>query len=102
MGEWQKAALARAFQRKAQILVLDEPTASLDVKQEYEIYNKFDELTRDKTTILISQRFSTVRMVDLILVIEVGRIVELGSHDKLIAVNDRYAKLFKRQASAYR
>ncbi len=102
VGEWQKVALARAFQRDAQILVLDEPTASLDAKQEYMIYKKFDELTRDKTTILISHRFSTVRMVDRILVMEAGRIVESGSHEELIALNDRYTELFNRQASAYR
>jgi len=101
-GEWQKVALARAFMRDAQILILDEPTASLDAKQEYEIFVRFNELTRGKTTILISHRFSSVRMADRILVIERGSLVESGSHADLLALNGRYADLFNRQASGYR
>jgi ATP-binding cassette subfamily B protein len=101
VGEWQKVALARAFLREAQILVLDEPTASLDAKQEYEIFAKFNEVTRGKMTILISHRFSTVRKVDRIFVIERGRLIEAGSHDELMTLNNRYAELFSRQASAY-
>ncbi len=102
VGEWQKVALARAFLREAQILVLDEPTASLDAKQEYEIFRRFQELTDGKTTILISHRFSTVRMADRIFVVEGGRITESGSHEELMAANGRYADLFLRQASGYR
>ncbi len=102
IGEWQKIALARAFLRDAYILVLDEPTASLDPKREYEIFDNFNEITKGKTTILISHRFSTVRMVDRIFVIEKGHLVEHGTHDELLAVDNRYAELFNRQASAYR
>lgn len=102
IGEWQKIALARAFLRDAYILVLDEPTASLDPKREYEIFDNFNEITKGKTTILISHRFSTVRMVDRIFVIEKGYLVEHGTHDELLAVDNRYAELFNRQASAYR
>ncbi len=102
VGEWQRIALGRAILRDAQILVLDEPTASLDAKQEYEIFAKFSEIAKGKTTVLISHRFSTVRMADRIFVIERGRILESGTHDELIALNNRYAMLFERQASAYR
>ncbi len=102
LGEWQKVALARAFMRDSQILVLDEPTASLDAKQEYEIFLRFNELTRGRTTILISHRFSSVRMADRILVIERGRLVESGSHEELLSLSGRYADLFNRQASGYR
>ena len=102
IGEWQKVALARAFLREAEILVLDEPTASLDAKQEYEIFQQFNELTRGKTSILISHRFSSTRMADRIFVIEQGRLVESGSHEELIAHDGRYAALFNRQAEAYR
>jgi len=102
LGEWQKVALARAFMRDSQILILDEPTASLDAKQEYEIFLHFNELTRGRTTILISHRFSSVRMADRILVIERGRLVESGSHEELLSLSGRYADLFNRQASGYR
>jgi len=102
VGEWQKVALARAFLREAQVLVLDEPTASLDAKQEYEIFKRFNELTQGKTTILVSHRFSTVRMADRIFVIERGRLIESGSHDELVSLGGIYADLFDRQASAYR
>jgi len=102
IGEWQKVALARAFFRDAPILVLDEPTASLDAKQEYEIFRRFNQLTAGKTTVLISHRFSSVRMAERIFVIEKGRVTEQGSHEELMAINNRYAELFLRQAAAYR
>ena len=102
VGEWQKVALARAFLRDAPVLVLDEPTASLDAKQEYEVFRRFNELTTGKTTVLISHRFSSVRMAERIFVIEKGRLVEHGSHEELLALNGRYAGLFNRQAAAYR
>jgi len=102
IGEWQKVALARAFFRDAPILVLDEPTASLDAKQEYEIFLRFNQLTAGKTTVLISHRFSSVRMAERIFVIEKGQVAEQGSHEELMAVNKRYAELFLRQAAAYR
>jgi ATP-binding cassette subfamily B protein len=100
-GEWQRIALARAFLRNAQILVLDEPTSSLDAKQEHEVFVKFNDLANGKTTILISHRFSTVRAVDRILVVEQGRIVENGSHYELMHKNGRYAELFNLQAQHY-
>jgi ATP-binding cassette subfamily B protein len=102
VGEWQKIALARAFLRDAEILVLDEPTAALDAKREYEIFARFSEISRGKTTVLISHRFSTVRMADRIFVMDQGRIVESGSHDELIKLDGKYADLYNRQASAYR
>ncbi|HEY3994100.1 MAG TPA: ABC transporter ATP-binding protein [Ktedonobacteraceae bacterium] len=101
-GEWQKVALARAFMRDAPILVLDEPTSSLDAQAEYEIFTKFRLLTEGKTAIFISHRFSTVRLADRIFVIEHGVIQESGSHAELIALNGRYAELFNLQAEAYR
>jgi ATP-binding cassette subfamily B protein len=101
VGEWQKVALARAFMRDAQILVLDEPTASLDAKQEYETFCRFNEITGSKTTFLISHRFSTVRMADRIFVIDQGRLVESGNHAELMAVRGIYADLFSRQAAGY-
>lgn len=101
VGEWQRIALARAFMRDAQLLVLDEPTASLDAKQEHELSTQFHTLTRGKTTILISHRLSTVRMADRIFVIEKGRIVETGTHDTLMAARGLYAALFARQSHAY-
>ena len=101
LGEWQKIALARAFMRDAQILILDEPTASLDAKTEYEIFKRFQKLTEDKITILISHRFSTVRMADRILVIEKGKIIEHGSHEELIKLGGKYASMFYMQAESY-
>lgn len=101
-GEWQKVALARAFMRDAPILVLDEPTSSLDAQAEYEIFTKFRLLTEGKTAVFISHRFSTVRLADRIFVIEQGVIKESGSHAELIALNGRYAELFNLQAEAYR
>jgi len=101
-GEWQKIALARAYLRDAQMLILDEPTASLDARSEYGVFQRFAELTAGKTALLISHRFSTVRMADRIVVLENGRIVEQGSHGELIARGGRYAALFELQASSYR
>ena len=101
-GEWQKVALSRAFMRDAQILILDEPTAALDAKAEYELFARLRDLTKGRTAIYISHRFSTVRMADRILVIEHGRLVEQGSHDELMRLNGRYAELFTLQAAAYR
>ncbi|EFH81388.1 ABC transporter ATP-binding protein [Ktedonobacter racemifer] len=101
-GEWQKVALARAFMRNAPILVLDEPTSSLDAHAEYEIFTKFRLLTEGKTAIFISHRFSTVRLADRIFVIEEGVLKESGSHAELLALDGRYAELFNLQAEAYR
>ncbi|HSF56512.1 MAG TPA: ABC transporter ATP-binding protein, partial [Candidatus Binatia bacterium] len=102
VGQWQKIALARAFMRDAEILVLDEPTASLDAETEYEIFRHFHELTIGKTAILISHRFSTVRMADRIVVIQEGRIIEIGSHENLLRQQGIYAHLFSMQAEGYR
>lgn len=101
-GEWQKIALARAYMRDAQILILDEPTASLDARAERQVYERFTDLTRGKTAVLISHRFSTVRMADRILVLENGGILEIGAHAELLEMNGRYAELFNLQAEGYR
>ncbi|MGZ3584562.1 MAG: ATP-binding cassette domain-containing protein, partial [Ktedonobacterales bacterium] len=101
-GEWQKIALARAFMRDAQLLILDEPTSSLDPQAEYEVFARFRELTTGKSAIFISHRFSTVRLANRIIVLEQGRVLEEGSHDDLIARDGRYAELFNLQAEAYR
>src|SRR6476661_2165802 len=101
-GEWQKIALGRAYMRDAQLLILDEPTAALDARAEYEVFQRFKDLTQGKTAVLISHRFSTVRMADRILVIEHGQFVELGSHEELLARGGRYAELFQLQAAGYR
>jgi ATP-binding cassette subfamily B protein len=101
-GQWQKIALARAYMRDAQILILDEPTASLDARAEFEVYQRFVELTAGKMAILISHRFSTVRMADRILVLEHGLIAEQGSHRELLALGGKYAELFELQAAGYR
>ena len=100
-GEWQKIALARAYMKNAQLLILDEPTAALDARAEYEVFERFAELTKGKTAVLISHRFSTVRMADRILVLEKGELLEQGSHEQLIQENGRYAELFKLQAKGY-
>jgi ATP-binding cassette, subfamily B, bacterial len=102
LGQWQRVALARAFMRDAEILVLDEPTASLDARTEYEIFQHFKELTAGKMAILISHRFSTVRMADRIVVIQGGQIVEIGSHEELLRMEGTYAQLFGMQAEGYR
>ena len=101
-GEWQKMALARAYLRDAQILILDEPTASLDARSEYEVFQRFAELTEDKMALLISHRFSTVRMADRIVVLENGRIAEEGNHEQLIELGGRYSGMFELQAASYR
>jgi ATP-binding cassette subfamily B protein len=101
-GEWQKLALARAYLRDAQLLILDEPTAALDAKSELEVFERFAELTLGKMALLISHRFSTVRMADRIVVLEGGRIVEQGTHAQLIALAGRYAEMFEMQAASYR
>jgi len=102
IGQWQKMALARAFMRDADLLILDEPTASLDVRSEYEVFEAFHNLTKGKMAVLISHRFSTVRMADRIVVIEEGRVIEEGSHDELLLRSGRYAELFDLQAASYR
>jgi ATP-binding cassette subfamily B protein len=101
-GEWQKVALARAYLREAQVLILDEPTASLDARAEYEVFLRFAELTTGKMAVLISHRFSTVRMANRILVLERGQITESGTHDELVARGGTYAELFRLQAAGYR
>jgi ATP-binding cassette subfamily B protein len=116
-GEWQKVALSRGFMRSAapadqppsdadnggaQLLILDEPTAALDTQSEYDVYLRFRELTRGRATLLISHRFSTVRMADRIVVLEEGRITEQGTHAQLIALRGTYADLYEKQASRYR
>lgn len=101
-GQWQKVALARAYMREAQVLILDEPTAALDARAEYEVFQRFADLTRGKIAILISHRFSTVRMAGCILVLEHGRVLEEGSHDRLMELGGRYAELFSLQAAGYR
>ncbi len=101
-GEWQKIALARAYMRDADLLLLDEPTASLDARAEYEIFERFSELIGGKMAVLISHRFSTVRMADRILVLDGGRILEQGSHEQLTGLGGRYAELFALQAAGYR
>ncbi len=101
-GEWQKVALARAYLRDAQLLILDEPTAALDARSEFEVFQRFSELTSGKTALFISHRFSTVRMADRIIVLENGRIAEEGTHAQLASLGGRYAEMFEMQASSYR
>jgi ATP-binding cassette subfamily B protein len=101
-GQWQKVALARAYVRDAQVLILDEPTASLDARAEYEVFLRFSDLTRGRMAVLISHRFSTVRMADRILVLEQGSIAEQGTHEQLVTLGGHYAELFELQAAGYR
>ena len=100
-GEWQKLALARAFARDSQLLVLDEPTAALDPRAEYDIFERFAALTRGRMTVLVSHRFSTVRMADRIVVLSGGRVIEDGSHEQLMAADGEYTRLYTIQASQY-
>jgi ATP-binding cassette subfamily B protein len=101
-GEWQKIALARAYLRDAQVLILDEPTAALDARAEYEVFLRFSELVAGRMAILISHRFSTVRMADRIIVLDGGRVEESGTHEELLARDGLYAELFRMQAAGYR
>jgi ATP-binding cassette, subfamily B, bacterial len=101
-GEWQKLALARAYLRDAQLLMLDEPTAALDARSEYEVFERFSELTAGKMALFISHRFSTVRMADRIVVLADGQIAEDGSHEQLMALGGQYAEMFELQAASYR
>jgi ATP-binding cassette subfamily B protein len=101
-GEWQKIALARAYIRDAQVLILDEPTASLDARAEYEVFLRFSRLVRGKMAVIISHRFSTVRMADRIIVIQQGTVVEAGTHEELVTQGGLYATLFALQAEGYR
>jgi ATP-binding cassette, subfamily B, bacterial len=101
-GEWQKVAIARAYMRDAQVLILDEPTAALDARAEYEVFQRFKELSKAKTAVLISHRFSSVRMADRIVVLGDGRVEDVGTHAELLARPGRYAELFELQAAGYR
>ena len=101
-GEWQKVAIARAYMRDAGLIILDEPTAALDAKSEAEVFARFKSLATGKTAVIISHRFSTVRMADRILVLENGKILESGTHAELLALAGRYAELFELQAAGYR
>jgi len=100
-GEWQKVALARAYMRDAQLMILDEPTAALDARAEYEVFQRFADLTKGRSSVLISHRFSTVRMADRILVLDKGEILETGSHEELLQLKGKYAELFRLQAMGY-
>src|SRR4029450_10595323 len=101
-GEWQKIAIARAYMRDAQLLILDEPTAALDARAEYEVFQRSKELSAGKTAILISHRFSSVRMADRIVVLGGGRVEATGTHAELMALGGRYKELFELQAAGYR
>jgi ATP-binding cassette, subfamily B, bacterial len=102
IGEWQKVALARAFMRDAQIIILDEPTSAMDARAEYELFARLHDLVAGRTTITISHRFSTVRMADCIYVMDGGRIQERGTHDDLMRLGGKYALLFNMQAQHYK
>ena len=101
-GEWQKIAIARAYMREADVLILDEPTAALDARSEYEVLRRFKELSEGKTAILISHRFSSVRMADRILVLADGKVEAAGTHKELVSRPGRYSELFELQAAGYR
>src|SRR5246500_5976984 len=98
-GQWQKIALARAYMRDAQVLVLDEPTAALDARAEYEVFKRFKELSAGKMALLISHRFSSVRMADRIVVLGEGTLEAIGTHEELLAQGGRYKELFELQAA---
>ena len=101
-GEWQKVALARAYLRDAEVLILDEPTAALDARAEFQVFQRFTELTQGKMAVLISHRFSTVRMADVIVVLDGARVAESGTHEQLMASGGPYSQLYGIQAAAYR
>jgi ATP-binding cassette subfamily B protein len=101
-GQWQKIALSRAYMKNAQLMILDEPTAALDARTEYEVFQRFADLTKGRTSVLISHRFSTVRMADRIVVLEQGQLLEIGSHEELLQKNGKYAELFHLQAKGYK
>ena len=101
-GQWQKIAIARAYMRDAQVMILDEPTAALDARSEFEVFQRFKELSNERTAVLISHRFSSVRMADRILVLNEGRLEASGTHEQLLAQGGRYAELFELQAAGYR
>jgi ATP-binding cassette subfamily B protein len=101
-GQWQKIAIARAYMRDAQVMILDEPTAALDARAEFEVFQRFKELSEGRTAVLISHRFSSVRMADRILVLGGGKVEAAGTHEELMAQRGRYAELFELQAAGYR
>ena len=102
IGQWQMIAIARAFMRNARLIVLDEPTSSLDPIIEYEIFSRFKDMLKNKSAVLISHRFSTVQMADRIVALKTGRIVEQGTHQNLMRKNGYYAHLFEKQADCFR
>ena len=102
IGQWQKLAIARAFYADSDIMILDEPTASLDPMAEQEVYNQFDQLRADKTTIFVSHRLSSATIADQIIVLEDGRLIECGSHRELMELHGKYYELFSTQAKRYR
>jgi len=101
-GEWQKVALSRIYMKEAQVLILDEPTAALDARAEYEVFQRFSQMTEGKSAVLISHRFSTARLADRILVLDKGQLLEIGTHEELLKLNGRYAELFNLQAKGYK
>ena len=101
-GEWQKIAIARAYMREAEVLILDEPTAALDARAEFEVFQRFKELSKGKTAVLISHRFSSVRMADRIFVLADGKVAAAGTHEELVAQPGLYSELFELQAAGYR
>ncbi|OPZ98960.1 MAG: putative ABC transporter ATP-binding protein [Bacteroidetes bacterium ADurb.Bin408] len=101
IGEWQKLAMARAFFKNAPVIILDEPTSALDPQAEHEVFKQFGEITKGKTSIIVSHRFSTVKMADYIYVLEKETITEHGTHDSLMQLNGKYARMFKLHASNY-